>query len=348
MKINSRLLFFTLALYSAASAAGLTGTVKDPQQRPVSGAIITLISTTGAAGSETTSDTAGAYWLRAEAPLFALFVAADIHLTEAAATRDVALELAGVREQVVVTASGTPQTTEQVSKAITAIDQADADSSRCEFTGGRCGPGAQRARATTRRTRSLHIHPTPRATSASYFYTWLQDMINFDTSGLIDPATDPFGRFIGYRNTRDGISRGFELSEAAAVTRKLGVTASYTYINALERTPIVGDVLRTFVVPRNQFSVLVTEQATSRLSLTLDTRASSSYLGPIYGDTVAQAYRFDGMHKVNPGASYRIPMKEYQAIRFFVRADNIFNQTYFENGFLTPGRTAMGGVQFEF
>jgi len=75
---------------------------------------------------------------------------------------------------------------------------------------------------------------------------------------------------------------------------------------------------------------------------------SSSYLAPIYGDTVTQTYRFNGIHKVNVGASYRIPIKEYEAMRFFVRADNIFNQTYFESGFLTAGRTAMGGMQFEF
>ena len=107
-------------------------------------------------------------------------------------------------------------------------------------------------------------------------------------------------------------------------------------------------MLQTFVVPRNQFSLLVTEQPTSRLLLTFDTLASSSYLAPIYGDVVTQTYRFNGIHKVNVGASYRIPLKEYRAIRFFVRADNIFNQTYFESGFLTPGRTASGGLQFEF
>jgi outer membrane receptor protein involved in Fe transport len=48
------------------------------------------------------------------------------------------------------------------------------------------------------------------------------------------------------------------------------------------------------------------------------------------------------------GASYRIPINEYEAIRFFVRGSNIFNQTYFEGGFPTPGRTALGGLQFEF
>ncbi len=184
--------------------------------------------------------------------------------------------------------------------------------------------------------------------SATYFYTSLQNVINFDTSGLIDPATDPFGRFIGYLNTRGGISRGVETKAAVAPTRSLNVTAAYTYVNAIERTPIVSDVLQTFVVPRNQFSILVTERATSRLLLTADTLMSSSYLAPVYGDVVTQVYRFGGIHKVNLGASYRVPLSEYKAIRLFVRADNISNQTYFESGFPTPGRTGMGGMQFDF
>jgi vitamin B12 transporter len=185
-------------------------------------------------------------------------------------------------------------------------------------------------------------------TSATYFYTWLNDVINFDTSGLIDSATDPYGRFIGYLNAHGGISRGVELSASAAPTRTLKITTAYTYVNAMERTPIVGNVLQTFVVPRNQFSILVTEQASSRLLLTMDTVDSSSYLAPIYGTTVTQAYRFGGLHKVNLGASYRIPLKEFHSLRLFVRAANVFNQTYFENGFPTAGRTALGGLQYEF
>jgi iron complex outermembrane receptor protein len=184
--------------------------------------------------------------------------------------------------------------------------------------------------------------------SASYFYTWLENVINFDTSGLINPATDPYGRSIGYLNTQGGISRGVETSASVAPTRRLKVTTAYTYVNAIERTPIVGDVLQTFVVPKNQVSLVVTEQATSRLLLTFDTLASSSYLAPIYGDVVTQTYRFNGIHKVNLGASYRIPLSEYRAIRLFVRADNIFNQTYFESGFPTAGRTASSGLQYEF
>lgn len=181
-------------------------------------------------------------------------------------------------------------------------------------------------------------------TSATYFYTWLENVIAFNTV----TATDPYGRYFGYLNTQGGISRGFELSAEMAPARSLKINTAYTYVDAIERTPIVGDVLRTFVVPRNEFSIVALERPTSRLLLTCDTLATSSYLAPIYGDIITQTYRFAGIHKVNLGASYRIPIKEYQAIRFFVRAENIFNQTYFESGFFTPGHTATGGLQFEF
>jgi len=184
--------------------------------------------------------------------------------------------------------------------------------------------------------------------SGSYFYTWLQNVINFDTTGVIDPATDPFGRSVGYLNTRGGIARGVELSASAAVTRSLTATAAYTYVNAIERTPIVGDVLQTFVIPRNQFSAQLTERAKPRLSLMLDTVAGSSYLDPIFVAAITQVYRFSGMHTVNAGAAYRLPLAEYRAVRFFVRVENILNQTYFENGFPTPGRVAAVGTQFEF
>jgi iron complex outermembrane receptor protein len=184
--------------------------------------------------------------------------------------------------------------------------------------------------------------------SATYFYTWLNDVINFDTSGLIHRAIDPFGRFIGYLNAPGGISRGLELSASAALARSLNVTSAYTYVNAIEQTPIVGDVLQTFVVPRNQFSILATEQVGSRLLLTMDTIDSSNYLAPIFGTRITQTYRFGGLHKVNAGASYRIPLKEFHSLRIFVRATNIFDQTYFENGFPTAGRTALGGLQYEF
>jgi outer membrane receptor protein involved in Fe transport len=85
-----------------------------------------------------------------------------------------------------------------------------------------------------------------------------------------------------------------------------------------------------------------------RLFLTFDALAASSYLAPIYGDVVSQTYRFGGMHRLNAGASYRLPLTEYKAIRFFARAENLLNQTYYESGFPTPGRTARAGLEWEF
>ena len=180
--------------------------------------------------------------------------------------------------------------------------------------------------------------------SATYFYTLFQNAVTFSSS----INSDPFGRFFGYANTRGGISRGIETSASVAPTRSLKVIAAYTYIKAQERSPIVGNVLQSFVIPKNQFSLQVVEQATSRLSFVVDTIDSSSYLTPIYGANGTKAYQFDGLHKINAGAGYRIPLREYHSVRFFVRANNIFDQSYFENGFTTPGRTALGGLQYEF
>src|SRR5580692_9985327 len=128
-RMKTTLLFLILIISAGASAesgASLAGTVKDPQGQAVPGATVTILSRSGAAGSATTSDSAGAYrfeglpagdyLLRAAAPGFALFLAQDLRLkSDAAEMREIALQLAGVREEVVVTASGTPQLPEQVS-----------------------------------------------------------------------------------------------------------------------------------------------------------------------------------------------------------------------------------------
>ena len=126
------------ALAGAESGASLQGTVKDPQGRPVAGTTLTLFSRSGAAGGATTSDSAGAYQfeglppgdylLRAEAPGFAQLLIEHIYLsTGVVETRVVDLAIAQAHEQVVITASSTPQAPEHVSKAVTVIDQSEAD-----------------------------------------------------------------------------------------------------------------------------------------------------------------------------------------------------------------------------
>src|SRR5690606_15083678 len=120
--------------------------------------------------------------------------------------------------------------------------------------------------------------------SATYFYTRLQETIEFDFSGAINPATDPFGRFGGYLNRPGGIARGVELSAETSVARSLSISAAYTYTNSIQRTPQVAGsgVIRSLVIPAHQFNVLVTQRFARRLTLNFDLAATSSYLAPIY------------------------------------------------------------------
>jgi outer membrane receptor protein involved in Fe transport len=115
---------------------------------------------------------------------------------------------------------------------------------------------------------------------------------------------------------------------------------------------VVGNILRTFEIPRHQFSAAATWRAGKRTLLTFDTLDAGNYLAPVYPDFVTafetRVYRFHGLRRVNAGVSYRLPMGEFRAVRFFVRAENLLDQNYFENGFRTPGRTANGGIQYEF
>ncbi|HZG51066.1 MAG TPA: TonB-dependent receptor, partial [Pyrinomonadaceae bacterium] len=185
--------------------------------------------------------------------------------------------------------------------------------------------------------------------SATYFYTRLQEVIAFDFTGLVGPD-DPFGRFGGYVNTRGGLARGVELSLDAAPARTLDLRAAYTYTNADERTPRVGDVLRSFAIPDHQFSLTATQRVGRRLWFNFDLTASSDYLAPVFNPSTfgTVVYRFDGILKADAGANYTWPLSESRSLRFFGYVENLFGREYFENGFRTPGRTGKAGAQFSF
>jgi vitamin B12 transporter len=184
--------------------------------------------------------------------------------------------------------------------------------------------------------------------SGTYFYTRLQEVIAFATLS----GADPFGRFFGYYNSRGGLSRGVETTLALSPIAALNVSATYAFVNAAERTPSIPGVVRTLEIPRHQFSAAAVWRAGKRTILTFDTLDAGNYLAPIFPDFVTafatRAYRFNGLRRINAGASYRLPLAEFRAVRFFVRGENLLNQDYFENGFRTPGRTANAGIQFEF
>ena len=186
--------------------------------------------------------------------------------------------------------------------------------------------------------------------SATYFYTRLQEVIIFDFSGAINPVTDPFGRFGGYRNSNGGIARGVELSVVATPTRTLNVSAAYTFTKSLQRTPQVAGVLRSLVIPDHQFSLVATKRFGRRVLINFDLAASSDYLAPILDPNTfaSRAYRFRGIAKADLGGSYTLPFNESLSLRFFGYVDNLFDREYFESGFRTPGRTGRAGASLSF
>ncbi|HEX8163343.1 MAG TPA: TonB-dependent receptor [Pyrinomonadaceae bacterium] len=177
--------------------------------------------------------------------------------------------------------------------------------------------------------------------SATYFYTRLQEVIDFG------PVPAP--RFFGFFNTGGGLARGAELSLDAAPARALDVRAAYTYTNSDAREPRFGQI-RAFAIPDHQFSLVATARAGRRAFFNFDLSATSDYLATLFDPLTFgnRVYRFDGLLKADAGASYRLPLAESRALRFFGVVENIFGRDYYESGFRTPGRTARAGAQFNF
>ena len=115
--------------------------------------------------------------------------------------------------------------------------------------------------------------------SASYFYTDLREVIAFDSSGFIIPATDPFGRSGGYRNTSGGIARGVETSAELALFRGSRIQASYTYTNSTVRVSTVrdNDFFRAPFQSPHQASVIWVQHFAKRWDLTADFWVASAH-----------------------------------------------------------------------
>jgi vitamin B12 transporter len=180
--------------------------------------------------------------------------------------------------------------------------------------------------------------------SATYFYTRLNQVIIFDFSGDITPLTDPLGRYGGYRNSGGGLARGVELAASVAAGHGLHLNAAYTYTDAREETPVFPGVWQTFDSPRHRYSFFATQRVSARITATFRYIGTGEYIASIYPG----AFRFPGASRAQAMLSYRRPLGEFRALRFYAKGDNLFNQTYYQSGFRTPGVTGTVGTQFEF
>ena len=174
-------------------------------------------------------------------------------------------------------------------------------------------------------------------------------MIGFDFSGLINPGSDPYGRYGGYFNTGGGIAHGVELSAELRPTRSTSVDASYTYTNALDRisefatTSGTNPIRRPRILPHT-VTVRAVQAIGKRIEIAADFLGGSDILFPLYGF----AYQFNGPRQLGLAADYTLPLTDHTSLRFYARVSNALDQLYYEDGFQTPRRWATGGIRFSF
>lgn len=182
--------------------------------------------------------------------------------------------------------------------------------------------------------------------SATYFYTRLQTIIDFNTT----PA-DPFGRQFGYLNTGGGLARGVEISMAARPGARVNFSASYTFTNSDQPGTTAAGTTRTLGLADHQFTLGLEVSPSHQLHLQLQTYAISKYDYPLFGVLFPfpfGTFRFPGYVRADLTGSYLLLEREHSRVRLLTRVDNLFNREYYNGGFLAPKATFRTGVRWDF
>ncbi len=185
--------------------------------------------------------------------------------------------------------------------------------------------------------------------AATYFYTRVVSITGFDSSGGVQTATDPYRRSSGYINGSGGISRGAELSAEARPIRSLSLTGSYTYVREnTDRDLSVAGFFGILQVPAHTASLVATKYWGKRLDTTFDLSHYSSYDTAFFAGTRSRAFEFPGFTRAAAVGSYRVWRNEHKSARIYVKVDNVFNQRYYQTGWLAARATVIGGIGFTY
>jgi outer membrane receptor for ferrienterochelin and colicin len=171
---------------------------------------------------------------------------------------------------------------------------------------------------------------------ASYFYTRLQRVIAFPSVFAVDPLGE---------NRPGGLSRGVETYLEAAPWRGADLRASYTFTNS-DRSVPGGGLQPEYVIPKHLFGLNLGQRYRSFL-LSFDLNHTGSHIAPIFENDFpfrTAELTFPAYTKADLFASYERRASERVTLTFFGGADNLFDGTYFENGFRNPGIVARGGI----
>ena len=185
--------------------------------------------------------------------------------------------------------------------------------------------------------------------SATWFYTRVVSITAFDSSGVVRPATDPYGRTSGYINGSGGISRGVELAIEARPLKTLTLSGSYTYVNEnTDRDISVAGFWKILGVPAHTASLVANKYWGRRLDTTFWLFRSGVYYTSFFAGTRSRPFEFPGYTKGTLVAGYRVWENERRSLRLYGKADNVFNQRYYQNGWLAARGTVLAGLGYGF
>lgn len=183
---------------------------------------------------------------------------------------------------------------------------------------------------------------------ATWFHTWVQQLTEFDFSGGIDPATDPYGRFGGYINGDGGTSRGLEL-EGDWRLPSLTVTSSYTFTDSTtDKALLAADFHRTPSVARHTFAVTAVGRVGEHLELVGDFFARGPIYTALFTQLGSRAYEFPSRASLDVGGAWSWRLSDRRRLRAHVKVDNLFDRRDYELGWLLPGATATAGISFQY
>ncbi len=181
---------------------------------------------------------------------------------------------------------------------------------------------------------------------ATYFYTRLQRVIV--STGF---STDPLGlgRVSGFANQPGGLSRGLESYLETNPARETSIRASYTLTNSDRMVPFRG-LQPEYVIPRHVLGLSLNQRYRS-FAFSFDVNRTGSYIAPVFENNFpfrTAELTFSGYTKADLFGSFEKRAGESVTVILFAGADNIFNQRYYENGFLAPGIVGRTGIRLKF
>lgn len=181
---------------------------------------------------------------------------------------------------------------------------------------------------------------------ATYFYNRLQEII---TSTSLFQNT----------NAQGGLSRGLELTAEAAASESLNLQASYSYTRAdfiagfdvlkADNSLAPGDLSRPIEgIPNHQWA-LGLNYRWGGWNLNADYVGTSSYPEPLFAPDfpfTQVLFNFDGYDRLDLTVGYTIATGDRSEVELYLRAENILDDDYVEDGFRTPGAVARAGIRW--